>query len=230
MIAFEKVFLYFLIYSFIGWIMEEVYVGIELKKIVNRGFLIGPICPIYGIGFLLLYFLIKTSNPILVFLESIVICSILEYSTSYILEKVFNARWWDYSKEKFNLNGRICAKTMIPFGIIGTIFLCIVQPRVQVIINYFNPMILSITSLILGILFISDVILSFKIMHNIGKKIKFAKIDNTEEIKDEVSKWLLSKSFIYRRIKKAYPNYRIRMKKMRNNIKEALSEYIEEAK
>lgn len=202
MIAFEKVFLYFLIYSFIGWIMEEVYVGIELKKIVNRGFLIGPICPIYGVGFLLLYFLIKTSNPILVFLESIVICSILEYSTSYILEKVFNARWWDYSKEKFNLNGRICAKTMIPFGIIGTIFLCIVQPRVQVIINYFNPMILSITSLILGILFISDVILSFKIMHNIGKKIKFAKIDNTEEIKDEVSKWLLSKSFIYRRIKK----------------------------
>ena len=179
MIAFEKVFLYFLIYSFIGWIMEEVYVGIELKKIVNRGFLIGPICPIYGVGFLLLYFLIKTSNPILVFLESIVICSILEYSTSYILEKVFNARWWDYSKEKFNLNGRICAKTMIPFGIIGTIFLCIVQPRVQVIINYFNPMILSITSLILGILFISDVILSFKIMHNIGKKIKFAKIDNT---------------------------------------------------
>ena len=123
-------FILFLVYSFIGWLWEVVDKIVEEHKFINRGFLIGPYCPIYGVGCILLVVLLSkyTNNFISLFLHSIVICSILEYFTSYFMEKIFHARWWDYSRQKFNLNGRICAETMIPFGIFGSL-----------IVGYLNP-------------------------------------------------------------------------------------------
>ena len=102
-------FLLFISYSVIGWIMETILKTIEYKKFVNRGFLIGPYCPIYGCGALLMTFLLQgyAEDPIVLFVFNIIICSILEYSTSYIMEKIFKARWWDYSYTKYNINGRI---------------------------------------------------------------------------------------------------------------------------
>ena len=99
--------------------MEVICKFIEQKKFINRGFLIGPICPIYGYGILAIILLIgKNATDILsVFLKAILVCSVLEYLTSYFMEKLFKARWWDYSKRRFNLNGRICLETMLPFGI-----------------------------------------------------------------------------------------------------------------
>ena len=113
-------FLYFIIYSFLGWTMEVICKLVELKKFVNRGFLIGPICPIYGYGVLAIVLIIGSfkGDLLAVFLKSILVCSILEYLTSYLMEKIFKARWWDYSNKKFNLNGRICLETKIPKGII----------------------------------------------------------------------------------------------------------------
>lgn len=112
-----RYFLYFIIYSFIGWLIEVVCKSIEYKRFVNRGFLIVPICPIYGYGVLFIILLIgkDTSDILGVFLKSVLICSVLEYFTSYFMEKLFKVRWWDYSKRKFNINGRICLETMIPF-------------------------------------------------------------------------------------------------------------------
>ena len=118
-----KYFLYFIIYSFAGWSIEMVYQSIKDRHIVNRGFLIGPLCTIYGYGVLIIILLIGTNTKDLlaVFLKAILVCSILEYMTSYVMEKLFKARWWDYSDEKFNINGRICLGTMIPFGLGGTL-------------------------------------------------------------------------------------------------------------
>ena len=100
--------------------MEVTLQFINKKRFVNRGFLIGPICPIYGYGVLLILLLVGNKGDILaVFLKSILICSLIEYFTSYFMEKLFKARWWDYSKRKFNLNGRVCLGTAIPFGILG---------------------------------------------------------------------------------------------------------------
>ena len=112
--------------------MEVVWNVFTDKKLVNRGFLIGPYCPIYGVGCLLLVFLLGRfkGQPVILFLMSIIVCSILEYSTSYIMEKLFKARWWDYSEYKFNLNGRICAATMIPFGILGVLVVYYLNPIV----------------------------------------------------------------------------------------------------
>ena len=114
-------FLLFMLYSVLGWCMEVVGKLIQYKRFINRGFLIGPYCPIYGYGALLITFLLKkyTQDPIVLFIMTIVVCGALEYLTSFFMEKLFKARWWDYSQRKFNFNGRICIDTIVFFGIIG---------------------------------------------------------------------------------------------------------------
>ena len=99
-------FILFIIYSFIGWLMEVTNCLWEKHRFINRGFLIGPICPIYGVGSVLLITLLTrySDNLLRLFLHAIIICSLLEYFTSFIMEKIFHARWWDYSKKKYNLN------------------------------------------------------------------------------------------------------------------------------
>ena len=105
----EKYILLFMIYSFLGWLMEVITVSVEAKKVVNRGFLIGPYCPIYGIGAVLITLVLSRYkyDPLVLFVMTMVSCGVLEYLTSWAMEVIFKARWWDYSHEKFNLDGRI---------------------------------------------------------------------------------------------------------------------------
>ena len=125
-------FLYFAIYSIIGWILEVLYTLITKRKFVNRGFLIGPYCPIYGSGLLIILFLYDIEiHFIFKFLIIAVLCSVLEYITSYIMEKIFNARWWDYTNDILNINGRVCLETFIEFGLAGTLGLYFLHPVVS---------------------------------------------------------------------------------------------------
>ena len=109
--------------------METIFVGIQKKRIVDRGFLIGPYCPIYGVGALVMIFYLTQykDNILTVFILGVVICSLLEYFTSYVMEKLFKTRWWDYSNNKFNLNGRICGFNSLLFGIAGVLVIYFVQ-------------------------------------------------------------------------------------------------------
>ena len=136
--------------------MEVVLKSKDEHKFVNRGFLIGPICPIYGFGVLLIILLVGNSKSDLlaVFLKSILVCSVLEYFTSYFMEKLFHARWWDYSKNKYNINGRICLETMLPFGILSTIVIYVVHPLVIKFVSLFSNTLLIILTILFGILFI----------------------------------------------------------------------------
>lgn len=204
-------FFYFIIYSFIGWLLEVVCKLFELKRFVNRGFLLGPLCPIYGFGVLGIIILIgnETKDILAVFLKSILICSILEYFTSYLMEKLFKARWWDYSKRKYNINGRICLETMIPFGLLGSIVIYIIHPSIQKLASFIPKQIMLILISIIFILFIIDVIISFNIMNKIKKEIKKQKLDNTELIKKKIITWLDSNSKIYKHIKNAFPKFKI---------------------
>ena len=117
----EIYFMLFIIYAFLGWVMECTLGIIEKRKFVNRGFLIGPYCPIYGVGVVGVTLLLSrfSNNVVLLFILSTILCGVLEYFTSYIMEKIFHARWWDYTTTKFNINGRICLETLLPFGIIS---------------------------------------------------------------------------------------------------------------
>lgn len=213
-------FLLFIIYSFLGWLMEVILKSIENKKFINRGFLIGPICPIYGYGCLFIIILLKrfTSNIFILFLSSILVCSILEYITSLVMEKLFKARWWDYSKRKFNLNGRICLNTMIPFGILGIIMMYIINPFLEAKLLLINENIKIILAIVLLIIYIIDNIISFRLMFKISKTIKKIALDNTEEITKKVKEIILSKSYLYRRIIESFPNLKAYLKKVKRTI------------
>ena len=131
------VFTQFIIYSFLGYVCEVIYCSLIQRKIVNRGFLFGPLCPIYGFGAVLtIYSLSKyISDPIVVFILGMLITSALEYFTSYVFEKIFNNKWWDYSNRVDSINGRVCLGNSILFGIGILVVLYIVNPRVDVFID-----------------------------------------------------------------------------------------------
>lgn len=178
--------LLFFIYSFIGWILEEIYAFYIHKKFINRGFLIGPLCPLYGIGCLALTFILHrfTNNIFLLFILSMLICSVIEYLISYLLEKLFSLRWWDYSNMKFNFNGRICLETTILFGIIGILVVKFISPFLLNILTNINIKTVNIITLILVIIFTADLLISFYLTLKI--KDKNPKEDATEYIKNYI--------------------------------------------
>lgn len=208
----KELFILFMLYSFIGWVIEMVDRTIIDKKIVNRGFLIGPYCPIYGFGAILMIILLQryVKEPLTLFFMSIVIFSILEYTTSYIMEKIFKARWWDYSSNRFNINGRVCLETMIPFGFAGMIAMYIVNPFFVRCLERTPDIILTIAYLTLSIILIIDLSLSTSIMANVTKTIKKVKKDNTEEITKTVKDIILQKNYFKKRIIKAFPKFKIK--------------------
>ena len=122
----SKYFVYFVVYSFMGWLYESMYCTIKGGKWENRGFLYGPICPIYGAGAVALTAIDDYLHYInfqyewwQVVLVSMLGSMVLEYTTSWILEKLFHAYWWDYSDIPFNINGRICLPCTLGFGAAG---------------------------------------------------------------------------------------------------------------
>lgn len=183
----EIYFLVFLIYSILGWIMECTLGIIEKHKFVNRGFLIGPYCPIYGVGVVGVTLLLSgfTNNLVLLFILSTILCGSLEYFTSYIMEKLFHARWWDYTNRKFNINGRICLETLLPFGIISVLILKYLNPFIFNNLYKIPLNVLMCVSITLFVLYLIDTVVSLKIISNFKDMTKQAK-DNTEEISKKV--------------------------------------------
>ena len=202
---FELYFMLFITYSFIGWIIEVMNELIINKKIVNRGFLIGPYCPIYGCGSIFMILFIKNTGDIIgTFLKIVFICAVLEYTTSYIMEKLFKTRWWDYSKNKYNINGRICLETMFLFGIGGCILLYLVNPFIISIYQMIPNLLMTIITFTLFIIFVSDMIVSFNIINGLKNTLINPKGDSTERIGKLRKKY--KKSYLRERVIKAFPN------------------------
>ena len=130
--------LFFFFYSVIGWISEVIYCYIKDKKFTNRGFLFGPLCPIYGTGAVSMLLTLTWckdiwfgkfyAGPLMVLLIGVVVCDVVEYLTSFLMEKLFHARWWDYSKKKFNLHGRICLEHSTYWGIFSVLLIYLIHP------------------------------------------------------------------------------------------------------
>lgn len=215
-------FLLFILYSFLGWLMEVILVSIQTKKPTDRGFLIGPLCPIYGVGALLITILLnKYSNDLpALFIMATILGAILEYFTSYIMEKMFKTRWWDYSDKKYNINGRISLTTSIGFGILGVILIHILNPFFKNILNHFSNTAVLTISIVLLIIFIIDIITSFRII----SKIKIVNTnelrDSTDEITQYVRETLRKHSILTKRLVIAFPNLKIKIHDDLNKIKE----------
>ncbi len=177
---FKVYFLLFLIYSICGFLMEITSVYLRTKKIVNRGFLFGPYCSIYGFCSIIMIILLSDiKNIFLLFLLSFLICGILEYWMSFLMEKLFKARWWDYSNRFFNINGRFCIENGIYFGLFGMFLVRVVNPFLGPLVTVFNS---NITLYILLIIFIIDNIISIYLAFKLKKITLFKRDDNTNEI------------------------------------------------
>jgi len=136
---FTYLLFFFSLYSFAGWILETVYASIEAKRFINRGFLRGPFCPIYGFGSLAVICssaamdsFVETSaySQVAKIIAAIMIATILEYCTGFVLEKLFNCKWWDYSDEFLNIQGKVCLKYSILWGFLAYILIEIIHPPV----------------------------------------------------------------------------------------------------
>lgn len=225
----EILFILFLIYSFGGWLIESIGDLINKKRFINRGFLIGPYCPIYGVGVVLITVLLSkyTNDIIALFFLSIFLCGILEYVTSYIMEKIFKARWWDYSDMKFNINGRICLETLVLFGFAGVATMHFSTPAIVSILSNIPSVILHIISGVFALVFIVDCIISLNIMNSI-KLIKISVTnqikDNTDEITSKVREIIMVKSAPYRRLILAFPQA------FTNKIKESKEKFLKNYK
>lgn len=128
----SQLFLYFIWYSFLGWCMETVYCSLKEKHYVPRGFLYGPICPIYGVGVLLMILFFKplSGNPLVFYVTAVVVMSAWEYLVAWFLETTTHIKYWDYSDTKFNLHGRITLWVSLVWGALAYIIIFWVHPQV----------------------------------------------------------------------------------------------------
>ncbi len=178
---------YFIIYSFLGWIMESIFRSIIEKKVINTGFLIGPICPIYGFGACIMFLFLGNlkNNTILLFLISFTVLTLWEYIVGVLLEKIFNTKYWDYSDHKFNFQGRICLTNSIYWGILGILFIKFIHPFVQNILGKIDIKLLKFIIIIATITFIVDIIVSIIKVKNI--KVNLQKVEKlNKEIKEKL--------------------------------------------
>ena len=206
-------FLLFLTYSFAGWCMEVIGKLIQYKRFINRGFLVGPYCPIYGTGALLItIFLTKyVDDLVALFVMSSIFGAVLEYFTSYIMEKIFKTRWWDYSTHKYNLNGRISLTTTLGFGALGVILIHFLNPFFEKVMGLFPDLVLTIVSIVLAVIILTDIIISFNVISNIKRVDLSDAIDTTDEITAKVKEILRSKSLLNKRLVIAFPNLKVKI-------------------
>ncbi len=155
-----NMFVYLIIYSFFGWILESIYKTAWEKQFVNSGFLKGPYCPIYGLAaiFMILTLNFLKGKIILLFIVSFIVLSIWEYIVGVFLEKVFKQKYWDYTNYKLNINGRVCLINSIFWGVLGVVFIEWVHPFVENIIHLIPEKTLLYSTIVIYIIFIVDII------------------------------------------------------------------------
>ena len=182
----------FIVYSVIGWAYESLLCSIVERKLINRGFLNGPYCPIYGFGALLdIICLGSFSDPLEIFLLGALLNCTLEYWTSFIMEKLFNARWWDYSDKKFNINGRVCLIGAIVFGLFCVLLIKVINPVVIAYINAMPKLILNIVVILFLIGYAIDNIITFSAAAKFEDKLRELK-EVLEEKRESVVKTVSS--------------------------------------
>ena len=202
--------LLFFSYAFIGWCIEVTLKYFQFHRFINRGFLTGPWLPIYGSGAVLITIAVKGAAPLessigTTFVLSLLLCGLLEYLTSYFLEKRFHARWWDYSQKPMNLHGRVWIGNLILFGLGGVLIVNLINPLLERISRHLSLPAQEVLALSLSAIFIADYVMSHFVLKLVKTGVEGSKADNTEEISKEVKLLLRDRSVFYRRFAEAYP-------------------------
>lgn len=157
------IFIEFFIYSVLGYLLEIVYASILNKRLyLNRGFLTGPYCPIYGVALLFIKSLtMGIRNIIFKTLLASLVVVVIEYSTAFLLEKVFHKTFWDYRRKRFNIKGRVCLENTLFFALASTLFVDKISPLIDKMLNSETTSII-VLSFMLFMIFIFDLFTSFK--------------------------------------------------------------------
>lgn len=179
--SFHEIALLFFIYAFLGWCVEVAFVAITLGKVVNRGFLNGPVCPIYGCGMLgvLMVLLPVKQNIFLLFLGGMVICSAVELFGGWILDKIFHMRWWDYSDRPFNIGGYICLPFSIMWGFAVVFAVWFVHAPIMAVVEKIPYAVKIVIIIIFAVVFIIDMIVTLKNL--VGIKRSLGQLDKVAE-------------------------------------------------
>lgn len=180
--SFIDAYAMFFIYAFIGWIVEVCFYGLQEGKFVNRGFLNGPLCPVYGIGFFGVILLLTpfTDSLPLLFFGSLIITTAIEFLAGFILFHIFKLRWWDYSEFKFNVGGYICLRFSIYWGLACTVGMKVLQPLTMFILNKTPDIIQIVILTVLSVLLIIDLIATIAAINGAKQKLSLIMDASTE--------------------------------------------------
>ena len=202
--------LLFFAYAFLGWCIEVTLKFFQFHRFINRGFLTGPWLPIYGSGAVLITVVIRALPPLehavgTTFAVSLILCGFLEYMTSYVLEKRFHARWWDYSQKPMNLHGRIWIGNLILFGLGGVVIVNLINPLLLHLSGYMSPVFREVLAFSLSAVFAADFVMSHFVLKLVKTGVESSEADSTEAISREVRLLLSDRSVFHRRFAEAYP-------------------------
>ena len=173
-------FVEFMFYSFLGWVWESIYCTVKEKKWADRGFLFGPICPIYG-SCVVVASAVFSSIDVLrspdfpiwgIFILCYIGSAVAEFTTSWVLEKRFNARWWDYSELPLNIQGRICVPVSIAFGLAGVAVVKFLIPAIEGVHEVVSPVVYEVLAIILAAIFGADFALTEASLSALLKDVK----------------------------------------------------------
>lgn len=244
--------LFFYIYCFIGWVWESCYVSFNQKKWVNRGFLHGPFLPIYGTGaiVILLSTIPVADNYILIFIFGMIGATILEYFTGALMEKMFKVRYWDYSDEKFNLNGHICLKCSLAWGFFSILMIKLIHSPIKYLVLLLPKQISEVLALAFSFGIAIDATVSFREamdlkelitnlansseeIKNIQRKVNMLMEsfdENKYKFKEATSKGMMTleekKDSAYKVLENAMESSRKKKDDMINSIHTSISDYL----
>lgn len=179
---------YLIIFSFLGWVWESCYISVRQKQLVNRGFVTGPVCTIYGFGACSLYILLRpvSFNYTILFFVGSLVATILEYVTAVVMEALFHTSWWDYSDQKFNYKGRICLSSSIAWGACSVMLFSFFAPWADKFIALYSQKTGIIAITIIFIIYIVDYIFAIIAAVDVSKQI--IKLENMIDEMTEVLK------------------------------------------
>lgn len=165
---------YFIFYAFLGWCTEVVYAAVNTGRFINRGFLNGPYCPIYGFGVLFVISLLYPvkDNLLYMFVGSVLITSTIEFTGGFVLEKIFHQKWWDYSGKPLNLRGYICLQFSLIWGFACLVIVDRIHPLIEIAVTYIPSLVSQIILGVLCCLLIIDTISTAKSILKLNKKLE----------------------------------------------------------
>lgn len=215
---------FFLLYSFLGWVLEVVYHMVKMHRFVNRGYNNGPVCPIYGLGIAFIHTVLSycDHNFWLLIAVAFVLPTVLEFLTGFFMNALFHTKWWDYSDMKFNLGGYICLRFSLIWGVLGVLIALFLFPASEALYGVIPEMAMTVAEIVLMSLFFVDFIISTMAAVGIGSELKVIKntaavyragsdavgkgvCTGTAKIEEVYKKFAEKTNFFRRRILDAFP-------------------------